>query len=421
VTLEEVQKAIPLNAALVEVVRYRALDSTGALLSHYGVIVLGPGTDPRWVDLGPAETIDKEIALYGKCARGEADEATLTESLKRLYQALWSPIETQLPPGTQQIIFSPDAQLNFISLATLIAPDSRFISEKYSIRYVSSGRDLLQKTSAVEANTFVIFAAPDFSSHRTIPSAGPQVMARSVGTTNLGLLHFNSLPGAASEGTALTLKVKGLHWQTIAYEGVAATESQLRLLKVPRILHFATHGFVLPAQSTEAAQHRNASDIVAPASAFLENPMRRSGLALAGAQTTLEMWKKGEAPAAANDGILTAEEVSSLQLTGCWLVVLSACDTGRGDARAGEGVMGLRRGFIQAGTQNLLMTLWPISDETTVQIMLDFYDAAFKSGNAPQALADTQRDWLVKLRKERGLLAAVQLAGPFIMSSQGRQ
>ena len=66
------------------------------------------------------------------------------------------------------------------------------------------------------------------------------------------------------------------------------------------------------------------------------------------------------------------------------------------------------------------MTLWPISDETTVQIMLDFYDAAFKSGNAPQALADTQRNWLVKLRKERGLLDAVRLAGPFIMSSQGK-
>jgi len=67
-----------------------------------------------------------------------------------------------------------------------------------------------------------------------------------------------------------------------------------------------------------------------------------------------------------------------------------------------------------------LMTLWPIGDETTVNIMLDFYDEAFKTGNAPQALADTQHDWLVKLRKDRGLLEAVQFAGPFIMSSQGK-
>jgi CHAT domain-containing protein len=66
------------------------------------------------------------------------------------------------------------------------------------------------------------------------------------------------------------------------------------------------------------------------------------------------------------------------------------------------------------------MTLWPINDQTTVQIMLDFYDAAEKTNNAPQALADVQRNWLVKLRKERGLLPAVQLAGAFIMSSQGK-
>ena len=82
--------------------------------------------------------------------------------------------------------------------------------------------------------------------------------------------------------------------------------------------------------------------------------------------------------------------------------------------------MGLRRGFVQAGAQNLLMTLWPISDEVTAQIMSDFYDAAHKSGNAPEALAETQRDWLVKLRTEKGLAEAVTLAGPFIMSSQGK-
>jgi CHAT domain-containing protein len=149
--------------------------------------------------------------------------------------------------------------------------------------------------------------------------------------------------------------------------------------------------------------------------------MHRSGLAMAGAQTTLQAWGRGEAPPTENDGIVMAEEVGGLKLDGTWLVVLSACETGSGEARAGEGVMGLRRGFIQAGAQNLLLTLWPISDQTTVQIMLDFYNAAEKTHNAPQALADVQRDWLVKLRKERGLLDAVRLAGAFIMSSQGKQ
>jgi TPR repeat protein len=137
------------------------------------------------------------------------------------------------------------------------------------------------------------------------------------------------------------------------------------------------------------------------------------------AQTTIEAWKRDEVPPVENDGILTAEDVSTLDLQGTWLVTLSACDTGSGEARAGEGVMGLRRGFIQAGAQNLLMTLWPISDEVTVQIMSDFYEAAHNSGNAPEALAEVQRNWLLKLRTEKGLAQAVNLAGPFIMSSQG--
>jgi CHAT domain-containing protein len=70
--------------------------------------------------------------------------------------------------------------------------------------------------------------------------------------------------------------------------------------------------------------------------------------------------------------------------------------------------------------RHLLMTLWPISDEITVQIMSDFYETAHKGGNAPEALAEVQRNWLLKLRSEKGLAQAVNLAGPFIMSSQGK-
>ncbi|HYY28040.1 MAG TPA: CHAT domain-containing protein [Chthoniobacterales bacterium] len=107
-----------------------------------------------------------------------------------------------------------------------------------------------------------------------------------------------------------------------------------------------------------------------------ENYLDTCGLALAGANTTIADWKRGEAPPIQEDGILTAEDVSTRDLKGTWLVTLSACDTGSGEARAGEGVMGLRRGFIEAGAQNLLMTLWPISDEFAIQIMSDFYEAA---------------------------------------------
>lgn len=141
---------------------------------------------------------------------------------------------------------------------------------------------------------------------------------------------------------------------------------------------------------------------------------------LAGAQRTVAAWAQGKAPSAENDGIVTAEEISALNLRGTWLVVLSACDTGLGVAQSGEGVLGLRRGFIQAGAQNLLMTLWPIDDEKTVPLMTDFYAAAHKSSNAALALAEVQRKWLAKLRAEKGVAEACRTAGPFILSHQGR-
>jgi TPR repeat protein len=143
--------------------------------------------------------------------------------------------------------------------------------------------------------------------------------------------------------------------------------------------------------------------------------MRASGVALAGAQQTLKLWSQRKAPDPETDGILTAEEVASLNLDGTWLVTLSACETGVGEARSGEGVFGLRRAFMIAGAENLLMTLWPVADDTTASIMADFYKEALVTGDAPGSLAKVQRDWLVKLRQEKGLAAAIREAGPFAM------
>jgi CHAT domain-containing protein len=405
VEVGDVQRKLEADEVLVEFIRYLHCLEPGKSELRYGAVIFARDADPHWVSLGTAEPIDRAVALGAEAVRGETDETTLRGILQELWQRVWQPVENQLLPTAKRLILSPDGPLCTVSFAVLLAADDRFVAEKWPLRYVASGRDLLRDITARHNGTVAIFADPDFdlAAGASKPLEVGSLAMRSTDLRQLREVAFRRLDGAARESVAVAAAAVRHGFKVQTFVGSEAAKSRLDELAAPHVLHFATHGFLLPANNGAFA-----------------NPMRRSGLALAGANSTLAAWAHGEAPPSESDGLLTAEQVSSLDLGGTWLVTLWACETGLGEVAAGEGVMGLRRGFVQAGAQNLLMTLWPIDDQTTVDIMLDFYDRAFVSNNAPEAFSNVQRDWLVKLHKERGLLAAVRLAGAFIMSSQGR-
>ena len=432
VTLAQVQGALAGDQVLVELLRYGHYMGKEKWETRYGALLIASKGEPRWIPLGAAPAMEKNVELYQKSVRGDTDETTLHSVLRTLDDQVWAPIENALPEGTKTVILSPDGDLNFISFATLLTAADEFLIEKYSIGYVASGRDLLREREASATELLAVFGNPDFGSEAKLIAQQTErrspLAIRASEMRDFANMSLKALPGTDKECAGLKAQAEASGKPIEVLLGADATEAQLRGINSPRLLHLATHGFFLPESKDEHGGEEPQlgtdrmnfiGDAQKDRRVILKNPMHRSGLALAGAQRTLEAWAKGEAPPNDNDGIVTAEEVGGLKLKGTWLVVLSACETGTGQAKAGEGVMGLRRGFIQAGSQNLLMTLWPISDETTVQIMLDFYDRAFASGNATQSLLDVQREWLVKLRKEKGLLYAVNRAGPFIMSSQG--
>jgi CHAT domain-containing protein/Flp pilus assembly protein TadD len=429
VSPEQVQPTIPNDGALVEYLRYPHYLGERKWEQLYGAMVLFSKGAPLWIPLGKANEIAHLVRRYGTLVRGSPQDEELSANLQALYERVWAPIDQALPSQTKRIIISPDGQLNFISFATLLSKDKQFLAQTYDIQYVASGRDMLRELKPSTAKEVVLFANPDFGFASTAMLAKADHRSADAGSVrgsekrDVEDWSFESLTGSQKERDELIKKFVGWGWTPSDFTAKAATKEALLKIHSPYILHLATHGFFAKedptATQTEPGALLNDRQSVTN-SKFFKNPMHRSGLALAGAQATIEAWKRDEVPPVENDGILTAEDVSTLDLQGTWLVTLSACDTGSGQARAGEGVMGLRRGFIQAGAQNLLMTLWPISDEVTVQIMSDFYQAAHETGNAPQALANVQRDWLVKLRTEKGLAQAVNLAGPFIMSSQGK-
>ena len=455
-SVKEVANCLPKDAVLVEYIMYVHYIGQTQFDRWYGAAVVTSSGELRWVPLGDAGEIDRLIDGskgqdgYKQLVRAsdKADEAGLTSCLTRLYQLIWEPIANVISPDVHRVICSPDSELNFVSFATLLTPQSHFLAEDDDIQYVASGRDLLRETAAATNADVVILANPSFDcSLAKEPSNARQ--GSGISETRGGFrgqemeevseLDFDPIEGTGMEAKELESEFRKLGWNVQKpLLGQEATKQALFKVRSPYILHLATHGFfVKEDKPREPAQELQSVSLGRPdvtASKFFSNPLHRSGLALAGAETTVNDWRQGRVIDHDEDGILTAEDVSTLDLRSTWLVTLSACDTGSGEAKAGEGVLGLRRGFIEAGAQNLLMSLWPIDDRATVPIMTEFYQAANAIGKAPQALAHTQRDWLVSIRDGKGpqfervknliqgsrLRAAVQIAGPFIMTSQGK-
>jgi HEAT repeat protein/CHAT domain-containing protein len=432
VNVSDVQNVLPTNTVLLEFVRYSQYLGNGGFEPQYGVVLIGGGEtafkdaqpgEPVWVPLGSAATIEQSLKEYQAVMRGEKPgEASL---IKRLYTLLFTPIEQRLPQGINTLIISPDAELNFVNLATLLDGQDKFLAEKYTIKYVSSGRDLVfGRKPGKGTRRLSVFANPAFDMKPGLANSSDtnklQPAMLPTDQRDYAGLNLPPLPGTAVEAGYLQDKCAGWKLDGAVYEGVEASKAQVMAVKSPYILHLATHGFFLPdTEPTNRPDMGGQMPDVGRLPVVWHNPMQRSGLALAGAQLTLDAWRRGETPHPENDGILTAQDVGTMDLNGTWLVVLSACDTGDGEARAGEGVMGLRRGFVQAGAQNLLMTLWPVSDHWTMEMMEAFYDRALKTGDAPGALAEVQREYLVKLKEQKNPVTAARLAGPFILTFRG--
>lgn len=407
-----VRAALPADGMLVEYVRYTEDAAAGAgEHASYGALLIPPASEERgvrWIPLGSAALIDKEVRQLQRAVSptGKPLEAEL--AAQALHRLVWQRVAQALPPGTRKLLAVPAGELHSISLAALANKDGRFVAEDFVITYLSAARDLLVTAPPPPAGPpgLLVVANPTFHLDRAKPlvaSAAPlsRPMPRQQAFRQI---DFRQLPGAQAEALQLLTTASRLGWQSDLLTGEGATKGALlAILNAPRLLHLATHGFYV------------ASPRLGPSA--LPDPMLRSGVALAGAVDTMGAWLRGEIPAPIGPGVLTAAEASELDLRHTWLVTLSACESGLGENRVGEGVLGLRRGFALAGAQHLLVTLWPVADQDTSAFMQEFYDKAL-NGDPSVALAEVQRSLLVHLRKHYGVGRAIRAAGAFILSAQ---
>ena len=404
VTLEAVQAAIPTNAALVEFVAYRPFDpkaesDSGAFGEpRYAAYIVRRQGAPRVQDLGAVKVIDDAIHTFRQ-ALGDPARRDTREFARSLDEKVMQPVRALLGDATQLLV-SPDGELNLIPFSALVDEDGRYLIQRYSFTYLTSGRDLLRMQVARESKSKpLVIANPLFGEPATpllartnaeVKPIARDGRRRSITTgKDLSEVYFAPLSGTEQEARS----IQTLFPEANLLTGAQATESAIKQVSAPRVLHIATHGFFLSEPgavatgSSPTAKTQVATRGIS-ATARIENPLLRSGLALANANLRNKDSN--------DDGILTALEASGLNLWGTKLVVLSACDTGVGEVRNGEGVYGMRRAFVLAGTESLVMSLWPISDYTTRQLMTGYYRNLKQGMGRGEALRQVQLDMLKK-------------------------
>jgi len=406
VTLNTVRAAIPSGTALVEFAFFTPLNprTEKSKPPRYLAYLLAPQGQPKWVDLGEAAIIDRAVEAWRKALR-DPNRTDVRRLARALDEKVMRPVRSllsQLPGDIHRLLIAPDGSLNLIPFAALVGERNRYLVERYSISYLTSGRDLLRlQTSEPSKSAPLVIANPLFGTGETVAAkpldqtpanspASDQPSNEAPARNDPREVFFQPLPGTRREALA----IKAVLPEASLLLRDDATESALKQARAPSILHIATHGFFLDDQQAPPPDTRGFSSdgllrISDPRlmkwAAKIENPLLRSGLALAG----VNRHNSGD-----DDGLLTALETASLDLSGTKLVVLSACDTGVGKVKNGEGVYGLRRALVLAGSESQVISLWPVSDRETRGLMAGYYRRLTKGEGRGEALRQIQLEML---------------------------
>jgi len=383
ITIAKIQAALPRGAALVEFVRYHRVDPREAKPwqeERYVVYVLPWQGPPKSIALGEAAPIDAGVsAMLAAMHKGtSADVANV--ALQHLDRLVFAPLRGPLT-GISHVILSPDGTLNLVPFEALVDAQGHSELEQRLMSYVTSGRDLLRLSARrAPQSPPTIVAAPDYG-----PSHSPAL--NGVGT-------FRPLAGAVAE--AAELPAYFVEARTLTRS--QATKAALAATIGPAVLHIATHGFYTPeAPPTSIGSTTSVStssklstpqdrprgmdpdgdaNASLPPPPLAEDPSKaldQAGLALAGANVGPE-------------GIVSARELATYDWWGTQLVVLSACETGVGAVTSGEGVYGIRRALVLAGTESQVVSLWNVNDTSTRELMRTFYGELARGTGRAEAL-----------------------------------
>ncbi|CAN5334901.1 hypothetical protein BH09BAC6_BH09BAC6_09380 [soil metagenome] len=342
-------------------------------------------------------TVGRGIKMGGK--KGDAG------AFKKLYQLIWQPLAGNLN-NIKRVYIATDGALNKVAFAALQDATGKYLMDTYELRFLLNTRDIVSPGHASLKQgklTFALFGGATYdgiSSATTDSLLGDRSLPRGL----RGNSSWSYLPGTLSEVQSIGSKLKTQRWTVNTYTGQQASEKNFKRFDepyAPSVIHIATHGFYFPLQksanktATEPDAYREA-----------ENPLMRAGLVFASANRS---WLGNAVAEGEDDGILTAYELANMNLNNTQLVVLSACETGVGEIINGEGVYGLQRALRQAGVKKMIVSLWPVPDSETAEMMQLFYRSLTDSGNINESFRRAQAQMRSKYPAKPSLWAGFTL------------
>ncbi|MDQ3843383.1 MAG: CHAT domain-containing protein [Bacteroidota bacterium] len=408
ITLKDIAEKLSTGRAAIEFIRFPFFNRKWTDSTLYAALVLLPQDSvPRFIPLFEEKQLQHLLAsytieqLYSDIKGGGATNNTSGSAGDSLYQLIWQPLESCLK-DVHTIYYAPVGLLHRIAFQALRFDSTRYLIDKYQVNQVLSTRtvavpsELAPKPLSASVWGNIEYDL-QYSMNKSLAS-GRGIRGHSVTDTSVSFFNFynkdtrglrgrgwDRLVFTSQEIDSLKKLFKKENISVTTLSGTIATEEAFKALdgKSPQVLHLATHGFSIPIkeQKTKDKDGDNNSFTVQ------QNPMFRSGLVLAGGN---HAWVGKPAIPGREDGILTAYEIAQMDLSNTDLVVLSACETALGDVQGNEGVIGLQRAFKMAGVKQMIVSLWSVYDEPTMELITLFYRNWLGGQSTREALRNAQ-------------------------------
>lgn len=378
---QQVQEKLVNGEAAIEIIRTKSFTLFGESdtdskyhltdsISYMILIITKQSINPTGI------IISNGNELEGKYLNYYRNSIKFKKTDKVSYTKFWRPIKNHLD-GLTKIYLSSDGVYNQINLNTLRNPaNGKYLLDEIDIVFVTNTKDIVKKNVVSKVKNAILFGRPSYLLDSTYVRLDTKEIPvnnytnRSLKSETFDSFReqkFSDLPATEYEIINIKRVLDEWNWKTVEYLGNEASETNLKLSINPSVLHIATHGFFLQ------------EDVVSRSSSLI-----RSGIVLAGVSSVTST--------IGDDGVLTAYEATNLTLDSTMLVVLSACETGLGVVKNGEGVYGLQRGFIVAGANYVLMSLWRVDDFATRFLMEAFYENWLSGIHIHDAIKQAQQE-----------------------------